>query len=434
MPEKKVKVIRSKSDIIKIYNSNIQFYATFHGEGTRLINEEQNEQDFRTDFQHDRDRIIHSRAFRRLKHKTQVFLSIEGDHFRTRLTHTLEVAQISRTIARSLGLNEDLCEAIALGHDLGHTPFGHIGENFLNQVMSGIDTLDKLIPEKIKFQLGGFKHNYQSLKVVDSLEKRYNFEGLNLTDKVRLGILKHTSLKTSINYHDLNLDSIDLETPLFLEAQVVAFSDEIAQQTHDLEDGLRSHIVNPNDVLKLDILKDFKPDKCEDDFIRNHISRFLINKLVSNAVLTTGKNIETFIEDLKIYNHDDFLNKWKQKGKNLVSFSNNIIAQYKELRSYVYQEIINSAQINRLEGKAKFFLRKLFKAYVQNPLQLPDYMLNRYARLNGETSLRKQPFELREKLIYQYRQRPDFIRLICDYIAGMTDSFAIEEFKKLYLP
>ncbi|WP_451919113.1 dGTP triphosphohydrolase [Thermoanaerobacter ethanolicus] len=189
-----------------------------------------NENDNRTCFQHDRDRIIHSRAFRRLRSKTQVFLSAKGDHYRTRLSHTLEVSQIARSIARVFSLNEDLVEAIALGHDLGHTPFGHIGERILNEILSG----DKMITQKC----GGFKHNYNSLKVVDSFEKSYNdFRGLNLTNYTREGILKHTNLYfngSRIYDPKLDLDELntDLDVPTFLEGQVVAIADEIAQITH----------------------------------------------------------------------------------------------------------------------------------------------------------------------------------------------------------
>ncbi|HTR03229.1 MAG TPA: dNTP triphosphohydrolase, partial [Thermoanaerobaculia bacterium] len=183
--------------------------------------------DARTDYARDRDRIIHSRAFRRLKHKTQVFIPYEGDHFRTRLTHTIEVAQIARSVARALGLNEDLTEAIALGHDLGHTPFGHSGES----------VLDRLLRESHP-QAGGFKHNFQSVRVLDRLEKRYEEPGLNLTHDVREGVLKHTAWPKDFPFPLDFVEGLRFESGGTLEAQVVNWSDEIAQQTHDLEDGL----------------------------------------------------------------------------------------------------------------------------------------------------------------------------------------------------
>ncbi|MGH7449833.1 MAG: dGTP triphosphohydrolase, partial [bacterium] len=225
----------------------------------------ENEHKYRTAFQRDRDRIIHSRAFRRLKHKRQVFLITEGDHFRTRLTHTLEVAQISRTMARALGLNEDLVEAIALGHDLGHTPFGHLGETVLNEILQGYDTLEGLLDPDLALQssegksgFGGFKHNYQSLRVVDVLEQKYEVAGLNLTAPVREGILKHTRLKRGqYEYPSFDVEALafELDMATTLEGQIVAIADEVAQRTHDLEDGLRAGLVEVEEVRRLEIVQ-----------------------------------------------------------------------------------------------------------------------------------------------------------------------------------
>ncbi|HDP99425.1 MAG TPA: dNTP triphosphohydrolase, partial [bacterium] len=209
---------------------------------------------YRTAFQRDRDRVVHSRAFRRLKHKQQVFLISEGDHYRTRLTHTLEVAQLSRTMARALGLNETMVEAIALAHDLGHTPFGHVGEIVLNQILTGTDDLNGLLNKK---NIGGFKHNYQSLRVLDKIEKKYEFDGLNLTAPVREGVLKHTRLlKGQYQYPDLYYDGLyfDTDNATTLEGQVVAICDEIAQRTHDLEDGIRAGLVELEHVRENKII------------------------------------------------------------------------------------------------------------------------------------------------------------------------------------
>ncbi|RQV97711.1 dNTP triphosphohydrolase, partial [bacterium] len=213
------------------------------------------EHPYRTAFQRDRDRIVHSRSFRRLKHKQQVFLISEGDHYRTRITHTMEVSQLSRTLAKALGLNEELVEAIALGHDLGHTPFGHIGEVVLNDILSGKDNLEGVLEGK---NLGGFKHNYQGVRVVDLLEKKYEFDGLNLTSPVREGILKHTRLyRARYSYPNFYYDGLhfDLDNATTLEGQVVAISDEIAQRTHDLEDGVRAGLAELEQILELDIIK-----------------------------------------------------------------------------------------------------------------------------------------------------------------------------------
>ncbi|MBP7462221.1 MAG: dNTP triphosphohydrolase [Candidatus Delongbacteria bacterium] len=428
-------LLRNHRQISDIKNQALAFFAIFNGEGIREIEEIQDDEDFRPQFQHDRDRIIHSRAFRRLKHKTQVFLSLEGDHYRTRLTHTLEVSQMALTIARVFGLNEDVCESIALGHDLGHTPFGHTGEYLLHQIMTGQEILDGLIPEMIRFQLGGFKHNYQSLRVVDVLEKRYTYDGLNLTRQVRIGILHHTRVKSDIHYPEIDPDLISPDYPLSLEAQVVAIADEIAQQTHDLEDGLRSAIVSSREALELPIFETFpRHAYAQEGQIRNYMIRFLINRLVTDAIHQTQSRLQAWLTEQGITSRKEFLEKRELLPRSIVSLSQTVNDEYLELRHFVYQRIINSAQINRLEGKAKFFIGKLFKAYLNNPLQLPDYMLERYAADNHECCLRLQPFEQRQNYIQRYRQRKDFIRLICDYIAGMTDSFAMDEFKKLYLP
>ena len=204
--------------------------------------------DYRTEYQRDRDRIIHSRAFRRLKHKTQVFIPFEGDHYRTRLTHTLEVTQIARTVARALGLNEDLAEACALGHDLGHTPFGHSGEKVLNRILTGAEPSFPL-DAKLAEQVGAFKHNYQAVRVVDVLEKRYEHPGLNLTNDTREGILKHTTWRRDFPFPDVDAEGLNLSSGGHLEGQAVAWADEYAQQAHDLEDGLK--LVDFEKVLAL---------------------------------------------------------------------------------------------------------------------------------------------------------------------------------------
>ena len=238
----------------KLEIDTLAAYATkSHGANATRIHGE-DEHSYRTAIQRDRDRIIHSRAFRRLKHKQQVFLISEGDHYRTRLTHTLEVAQLARTMANALGLNEILVEAIALGHDLGHTPFGHVGEVVLNDILSGIDNLDG---ELLRKNRGGFKHNYQSLRVLDKIEKKYQFDGLNLTSFVREGILKHTRLlREKYSYPEFRYEGLNFEidSATTLEGQVVAICDEIAQRTHDLEDGIRAALVEIEKIRKLKIV------------------------------------------------------------------------------------------------------------------------------------------------------------------------------------
>ncbi|MFQ5770566.1 MAG: dGTP triphosphohydrolase [bacterium] len=294
---------------------------------------------FRTAFQRDRDRIIHSRAFRRLKHKRQVFLTSESDHYRTRITHTLEVAQLARTMARALGLNEDLVEAIALGHDLGHTPFGHLGEVILNQIMTGAK---KIAGQKRGHNFGGFKHNYQSLRIVDCLEKKYPFEGLNLTAPVREGILKHTRLKRGCyNIPDFYYPGLQFEHDVAttLEAQVVAICDEIAQRTHDLEDGLRAGLVDLKKVKKLPIVqmvaKNLKISDLENKDVllyQGLLIRGLINFLVEDVINCTLENITNFYKKkCRLHDFDE----------ELVQFSLKTDPLQKDLNKFIYQEIID---------------------------------------------------------------------------------------------
>ena len=297
--------------------------------------------DIRTEYQRDRDRIIHSKAFRRLKHKTQVFLSPEGDHYRTRLTHTLEVSQISRTIARSLNLNEDLTEAIALGHDLGHTPFGHTGEKILNEIC---DT--------------GFKHNEQSLRVVDFLELRNENRGLNLTFEVRDGILNHP-----LSY-----------SPATLEGQIVSFSDRIAYINHDIDDALRANII--------------KPGQMPDVFFKT-------------LGYTHGQRINTMITDVIKSSMDT----------NKIIMSEEIDHYTTKLRDFLFENVYYNKTAKSEEEKTTFIVEKIFEYYFKNFDALPDF----YLQIYNENNLNKN-------------------EIIKDYIAGMTDRYAMKVFEDLYIP
>src|SRR5687768_2247370 len=229
---------------------------------------------YRTEFQRDRDRIVHSRAFRRLRQKTQVFVSFDNDHFRNRLTHSIEVAQLGRTVARALSLNEDLVEAIALGHDVGHSAFGHSGESALNEILQG------RVPEigaAGRVEAGGFKHNYQTLRVVDLLERQYEHAGLNLTDEVREGMFKHTSSRGDIKYPDVVTDGLFLDRPCHLEGQLVNLADDVAQQIHDLDDGMRNGDVALSDVDRLQTSREIikrlgaRYRDAESDYLRRNM-------------------------------------------------------------------------------------------------------------------------------------------------------------------
>ncbi len=347
------------------------------------------EHQYRSIYQRDRDRIIHSTAFRRLEYKTQVFVNHEGDYYRTRLTHTIEVSQIARSIARALNLNEDLAEAIALAHDLGHTPFGHSGEDALKKLMEGH---------------GGFEHNLHGLRVVDILEQKYpNFPGLNLSWEVKESIVKHISpydhTSTTTEY---NID----ERPL-LEAQIVDKADSIAYDNHDLDDSLKAGIITDSDLQTVDLWRETQKKVKKKYVIDNHdiliaqTIRTLINVEVTDLLENTlsmlkREGIKT-VKDVR--NHPGLI----------VSFSPALSEQKKKLQNFLFKNVYQHYRVARMSDKAKRFLEELFIAFIKNPKQLPS----EYQRWIEEAGL------------YQG---------VCDYIAGMTDRFAQDEYKKLFYP
>jgi len=354
------------------------------------------EHPYRTAFQRDRDRIIHSTAFRRMEYKTQVFVNHEGDHYRTRLTHTIEVTQIARTIGRALRLNEDLIETVALAHDLGHTPFGHAGEEALNNLMK---------------DYGGFEHNSQGLKVVEFLERRYpQFPGLNLSYEVRESLIKHSTTYDNAEitgkYHP--------EWQGLLEAQVVALADMIAYDNHDLDDGIRAGLIKEGNLKNCSLWqmasakhkKKLSPAEQE-LFLRPQSIISLINIEVSDLVKNTLKQLKKHniknVADVR--NHDEYL----------VRFSEQMEIQAKELQSLLYENLYKHYRVERMSQKAKRFIEELFNVYLADPKQLPP----RY-----------------QKFAQEVGQDPEMAlrRSICNYIAGMTDRYAQEEYKKLFYP
>ncbi|PIP19835.1 MAG: deoxyguanosinetriphosphate triphosphohydrolase [Candidatus Omnitrophica bacterium CG08_land_8_20_14_0_20_41_16] len=347
------------------------------------------EHPYRSNYQRDRDRIIHSAAFRRLEYKTQVFVNHEGDYYRTRLTHTMEVAQIARTIASALRLNVDLTEAIALAHDLGHTAFGHSGEEALNELMS---------------KCGGFNHNLQGLRVVDYLEERYpDFPGLNLTWEVREGIVKHsTAFDTRAKVKEFSKDGAPT-----LETQIVDIADEIAYDNHDLDDGLTAGLIKESDLTSLLIWEDINQDiyrkysNISAQKKKYLIIRSLINLQVTDLIRQTENNVCS----LKLKSYKDA----KKLDKKIVTFSDNMLKLRKPLRSFLLERLYHHYRVMRMSIKAKRFISELFKAYIDNPLQLPNEVQNKI---------------------------PDdgVKRTVCDYIAGMTDRYALDEYKKLFTP
>ena len=380
------------------------------------------EGDTRTDYARDRDRIIHSRAFRRLKHKTQVFIPYEGDHFRTRLTHTIEVSQIARSAARALGLNEDLTEAIALGHDLGHTPFGHSGER----------VLDRLLRESHP-EAGGFKHNYQSVRVVDRLEKRYEEPGLNLTHDVREGIFKHTTWKKSFPFPLDFPEGLRFESGGTLEAQLVNWSDEIAQQTHDLEDGLP--LAEEEQIESLEIsqaVRRARPPGGNAAAGRSSLIRGMIAVLASDLVESSRARIEAWLERSGIAGPDDFYRVRDRLPGDLVFFSDTGRRHYRELKDFVYRHIIHSFPVSRNDGHARRVIAGVFHAYRDNPRLLPDDVLATLRDELGVRLLREVPLkDVDREVAEKYRPRPGYYRAIADHIAGMTDSYCNAEYKEL---
>ncbi len=378
--------------------------------------------DARTDYARDRDRIIHSRAFRRLKHKTQVFIPYEGDHFRTRLTHTLEVAQIARSVARALGLNEDLTEAIALGHDLGHTPYGHSGEAVLDRV------LRESHPGS-----GGFKHNFQSVRVVDRLEKRYEEPGLNLTHDVREGMFKHTSWPRDFPFPLDFIEGLRLESGGSLESQVVNWADEIAQQTHDLEDGLP--LTEEEAIEELSIARLVRAARgygSDPVSRRASLIRGMIATLSADLVDSSRARIERWVSTAGVSTTDDFYARRDRLPGDLVAFSEAGRRLYVELREFVYRHIIHSFPVSRHDGHARRVLAGLFAAYRDNPRLLPDDVLRGLERDLGVRFLREVSLGAIEREVAEsYRPRPEFHRAIADLIAGMTDSYCNSEYRQL---
>jgi len=348
----------------------------------------QDEHPYRTRFQRDRDRIVHSKAFRRLEYKTQVFVNHEGDHYRTRLTHSLEVAQISRSIARMLRLNEDLAEGICLAHDLGHPPFGHSGQDVMNDLMK-----DK----------GGFEHNRQSLRIVTVLEDRYpHFPGLNLSFEVLEGISKHFTdydLPDGRGFHREGQPS--------LEAQIANLSDEIAYNNHDLDDGLRSGMITLAQLRDVEIWQElFERVEAELPEARLKVKvhetiRRLINRLVTDLVEHTTAGIE----NLKIQTVEDV----RRAPRQLVGYSERLRGKNAELKKFLFKNLYRHYRVERMADKAERILRDLFRAYTHNPKILPPWVFERAGS-------------------------DDPMRAICDYVAGMTDRFALDEHQKLYDP
>jgi dGTPase len=347
----------------------------------------ESEPSYRTAFQRDRDRILHTTAFRRLEYKTQVFITSEGDYYRTRLTHTLEVAQIGRTVARALGANEDLIEAICLAHDLGHPPFGHAGESALRLQMR---------------DYGGFDHNRQSFRIVTELERRYlDFPGLNLTWELREGIVKHET-----EYDVADAADYEPDKRGHLEAQIANAADELAYTAHDLDDGLRSGLITPHQLSGIEVWEMLRqridaPVEPLEDLTRHRLIRALIGIEVTDLIDASNQRIEA--------SQVDSVESLQRLPLNVIGSSEAVGVSNRQLKGFLFQNLYQHYRVVRMQVKAERVLADLFQAYTASPSILPP--------------------EIQERAREGALQRT-----ICDYIAGMTDRFALQEHSKLFEP
>jgi dGTPase len=353
---------------------------------------------FRSEFQRDRDRIIHSNAFRRLVYKTQVFVNHEGDLYRTRITHSLEVAQIGRTVARALNLNETLTEAICLAHDLGHTPFGHAGQDALNECMR---------------EFGGFEHNLQSLRVVDELEERYaDFSGLNLTFECREGVLKHCSTQNARLLGDVGERFLNRTQP-GLEAQLANLADAIAYNNHDVDDGVRAGLITVDDLLDVRVFSRFHavvvaryPELPPRRVLYETIRR-MVDYLVSDVITQSQKNI--------VESSVDSIQAVRAHSRQLISLSENVLSEHQELKRFLRTKLYNHPSVREVMDEAGATLKGLFEAYMKEPSRLPPEHQSLFERAESGGG------------------RAAAARVVADYVAGMTDRFAYQERDKLRL-
>ncbi|MFK7814703.1 MAG: deoxyguanosinetriphosphate triphosphohydrolase [Gammaproteobacteria bacterium] len=386
----------TSQDQVSGNNESLATYAAHEDQSSGRQYPEKNAK-YRSMYQRDRERIIHSAAFRRLEYKTQVFVNHEGDLFRTRLTHSIEVAQIARAIARALKLNEDLCEAISLAHDLGHTPFGHAGQDALNDCMR---------------DHGGFEHNLQSLRIVDELELKYpKFSGLNLTFETREGILKHCSRKNAEKLGELGLRFINRGQPS-LEAQLANIADQIAYNNHDLDDGLRAGLINVRQLSEVEL---FDKNFTKVDSAYPHLSerrkiyesiRSIINELVTDLITQSADTLKS----LKLTTIQDV----RAETKSTIRFSEAMYSKNAELKSFLNKNLYQHYKVHRMSQKAKKIILDLYMSFYND--------------------IKLMPSEYQESATNMQIQKGDKgrARIVADYIAGMTDRYAIAEHERIF--
>lgn len=383
-------MMRTREQLEQIEAAGLAPYAAKSGESRGRAFPER-EALYRTAFQRDRERVLHTTAFRRLQGKTQVFVVTEGDYYRTRITHTLEVAQIGRTIARALGANEDLVEGICLAHDLGHPPFGHAGEARLNELTQSC---------------GGFDHNHHSFRIITELERRYpDFPGLNLTYEFREGIVKHETEYDVVR--PAGADAYEIDRRGSLEAQIASFADELAYNTHDLDDGLRAGLLDIEAVSRLAWWQRARDaaglpaSEPFSDLTRHRVIRKLIGEMVTDLIRHTARQIE----QAGVASVDDV----RRQAGNLVGFPADTQAMNRELKTFLYRRLYEHPRVLRMQTKAQRVIADLFEAYLAEPRILPE--------------------AARARLEHAPRER-----VVCDYIAGMTDRFALDEHSRLFDP
>ncbi len=464
---------------------------------------------YRNEFMRDRDRILYSKPYRRLSRKTQVFLPASDDSVRTRLTHSLEVAQISTISAQALGLDRDLTEAIAIGHDIGHTPFGHTGERVLNLIATNCDRLGGLAPE-LSYEEMGFKHNLQGIRVTSDLDTLYqNVSGLNLSNFTLWGIQNHTkrvwkkcgfrqvvregficnnplNKKSGICIHgdnknalmnryydgyygllDINVESEPGHEAWSFEGFLVEFADEIAQRHHDIEDGLTARVIHHNDIIEwidefikpyfnsseIQIFRSLETEG--EEFIIPKISKLIVGCLNRNLIANSKSNLSDFCKAFSIKSEKHFVDlypelkvdtKFESKAgtisiKDIISYPKSLVIDQGILQKKLKDSILNSYQVQRMDGKARFLIRQLAKAYLSNPQQLPDYIIKQLfmkSHPDSRTHSQVSVGEIRSWLNDMYFSSRNknvgkcLLRSICDYISSMTDDFAITEHARLY--
>jgi len=380
-------MIFTRQQLEELEDQNLAPYAV-RSKDSKGRSHPEDEPDYRTVFQRDRDRILHTTAFRRLEYKTQVFINYEGDYYRTRLTHTLEVAQIGRSIARALGANEDLVESICLAHDLGHPPFGHSGERELAKLM--VDH-------------GGFNHNKHSFRIVTELEKRYpEFDGLNLTWEVLEGMIKHET------EYDVS-DAADFDPNLrgHLEAQIANAADELAYTAHDLDDGLRSGMITPDDLSGISLWEVINESvgRRRTDTLDELSRHRLIRRLINIEITDLTQSIDRMIRRSGIRNVEEL----QKLPYNVVGFSEDMHRRNRELKDFLYANLYNHYRVVRMAVKAERIIDSMFNAFIEEPAILPDS----FQLMIDDKGLEKT---------------------VCYYIAGMTDRYAIDEYQKIFDP